>query len=147
MSKTRFELSSVLWFRRSTNEWVLELDGSINDTGLTIRFPQPGTLTPEEAVGLPTLQQSAGWLFHNPDTGVELAEDHPIESGEVPDAENVKEANVGALKEALLDAWKNNAEEEKQNRDLSEQLVQAEARATKLRALLSQHGIAVPDGL
>lgn len=33
-----------------------------------------------------------GWVFFNPDTGIEYATSHPIESGEVPDAEDVRPA-------------------------------------------------------
>ena len=47
-----------------------------------------------------------GWIFFNPDAGVEFSENHPIESGEVPDAENVREATSETLLEELLSAWK-----------------------------------------
>lgn len=50
-----YPLDAYLWKRASTDEWVLELSGSINDTGFHIRHAQPGDLPPEEALGLPTL--------------------------------------------------------------------------------------------
>ena len=47
-----------------------------------------------------------GWIFFNPDAGVEFSENHPIESGEVTDAENIREATSETLLEELLSAWK-----------------------------------------
>ena len=47
-----------------------------------------------------------GWLFFNPDAGLEFSENHPIESGEVPDAEKVREATSETLLVELLSAWK-----------------------------------------
>lgn len=49
--------------------------------------------------------QSAGWLYLNPDTGLELSEQHPITSGEVPDAEKVREATAEVLANELRCAW------------------------------------------
>lgn len=49
------ELDAYLWLRESTNEWVLELSGSINGTSFVTRHPQPASLAPEDAVGLPAL--------------------------------------------------------------------------------------------
>lgn len=34
--------------------------------------------------------QGSGWVYHNPDAGWEYAPNHPIESGEVPDATDVR---------------------------------------------------------
>lgn len=50
-----YPLDARVWFRESTGEWVLELEGAINDTHLTCRHTQPGDLAPEEVPGLPTL--------------------------------------------------------------------------------------------
>lgn len=50
-----YPLTARVWFRTSTNEWVLELDGVINDTNFTSRHTQPAELAPEDVVGLPTL--------------------------------------------------------------------------------------------
>lgn len=46
-----------------------------------------------------------GWLFNNPDTGIEWLEQHPIESGEVPDAENVRPASAEEVVTLLREAW------------------------------------------
>ncbi len=48
---------------------------------------------------------SDGWLYHNPDTGEEWSENHPVESGEVPDAENVRPATATAFQNELIPAW------------------------------------------
>lgn len=45
-------ISARIWRRR--DEWVLELNGGINDCGFSIRHTQPGSLSPEDALGLPT---------------------------------------------------------------------------------------------
>lgn len=52
-----------------------------------------------------------GYLYHNPDTGREWAPSHPIESGEVPDAEDVCPATLKALHAELMQAWEMLAEE------------------------------------
>ena len=49
-----YPLDAFIWKRESTGEWVVDLSGSINDTGFFIRHTQPGDLPPEDAVGLPT---------------------------------------------------------------------------------------------
>lgn len=46
-----------------------------------------------------------GWLYTCPDTGIEWSEQHPIESGEVPDAQDVRPATVDTLLSELLAAW------------------------------------------
>lgn len=46
-----YPMRACVWKRR--NEWVLELEGTINDTNMTIRFPQPGHLNPEDVPDLP----------------------------------------------------------------------------------------------
>lgn len=50
-----YPLDARVWFRESTGEWVLELEGAVNDTHLTCRHTQPGYLAPEEVPGLPAL--------------------------------------------------------------------------------------------
>jgi hypothetical protein len=50
-----FPLDACVWFRESTGEWILEVDGVINDTHLSCRHTQPGDLAPEEVPGLPDL--------------------------------------------------------------------------------------------
>jgi hypothetical protein len=41
-----------VWFRESTNEWVLELEGSINGTGFVSRHTCPPDTAPEDVPGL-----------------------------------------------------------------------------------------------
>lgn len=48
---------------------------------------------------------SVGWLYDNEDTGREFAEQHPVETGEVPDATNVVAATASALLAELTSAW------------------------------------------
>ena len=49
--------------------------------------------------------EADGWLFTNPDTGTEWAPQHPVESGEVPDAEDIRPATASILREELREAW------------------------------------------
>ncbi|ADJ24796.1 hypothetical protein Hden_3001 [Hyphomicrobium denitrificans ATCC 51888] len=53
-----------------------------------------------------------GYLYLNPDTGTEFSENHPVESGECDDAENILEATAEALRDALLEAWREREEAE-----------------------------------
>lgn len=50
-------------------------------------------------------RESVGWLFLNPDTGVEFSKSHPVKSGEVPDAEDIQLATAPILLKSLLSAW------------------------------------------
>ena len=64
------------------------------------------TLARVEAALAETEDEAIGWLFINPDAGIEFNENHPIESGECEDAEDIRPATASALKDELLDAWK-----------------------------------------
>jgi hypothetical protein len=46
------------------------------------------------------------WLYYNPDTGTEMSADHPVQSGECPDAEDIRPATKENLAKALREAWK-----------------------------------------
>ena len=65
-------------------------------------------LSGSPAPSLPSL----GYLYSNPDTGTEFSENHPVESGECDDAENVREATAEALRDELLEAWREREEAE-----------------------------------
>lgn len=47
-----------------------------------------------------------GYLYHNPDTGTEFSEIHPVESGECDDATDVRPATAEALLNELREAWR-----------------------------------------
>jgi len=49
-----YELDARVYWRGSTDEWVLEIEGTIEDTNMTCRHPQPGYLLPQDVPGLPT---------------------------------------------------------------------------------------------
>lgn len=48
-------LKARVWHRESTNEWILEIEGTINDTNMTVRHTQPMTVKIEDVPGLPTM--------------------------------------------------------------------------------------------
>lgn len=52
---TNYPVNGSVWFRESTNEWVLELSGTINETNFTARHTQPAHVAPEDVPGLDTL--------------------------------------------------------------------------------------------
>lgn len=52
-----YPLTGKVYFRESTQEWVLELNGVINDTNFTTRHTQPADTKPEDVVGLPSLYE------------------------------------------------------------------------------------------
>ncbi len=54
-----FPINGKVWFRESTNEWVLELSGVINDTNFTVRHTCPPDTKPEDVVDLPNLYPPA----------------------------------------------------------------------------------------
>ena len=50
-------------------------------------------------------ENAVGWLYYNPDTGIEFDTDHPINSGKVEDAQNVRAATATELLIELKMAW------------------------------------------
>jgi hypothetical protein len=50
-----YPITGKVWYRESTDEWVLELEGSINDTHFISRHTEPGNIAPEDVAGLPSL--------------------------------------------------------------------------------------------
>jgi hypothetical protein len=50
-----FPLDACVWWRESTQEWILEVKGVIKDTHFTCRHPQPKSVAPEDVAGLPSL--------------------------------------------------------------------------------------------
>ena len=50
-----YPITGKVWYRESTDEWVLELEGSINDTHFISRHTEPGNTAPEDVAGLPSL--------------------------------------------------------------------------------------------
>jgi hypothetical protein len=66
MSDTNeYPISGRVWFRASTNEWVLELEGVINDCDFTSRHTQPAHIAPEDVPGLPALYDQTEEKLHN----------------------------------------------------------------------------------
>lgn len=65
-------------------------------TDITRDYPSGGNIAVAEMIG---------WLFFNPDTGTEFSPSHPVDSGECPDAEQVREATAANLLAELTDAW------------------------------------------
>jgi hypothetical protein len=53
-----YPLSAHVFFRKSTDEWVLEIEGSINDTHLSSRHTQPAHTAPENVASLSTLYET-----------------------------------------------------------------------------------------
>lgn len=53
-----YPLAARVWFRKSTNQWVLEIEGEINGTHMVCRHPQPANLAPEDVPGLPARYES-----------------------------------------------------------------------------------------
>lgn len=53
-----YPITGKVWYRESTDEWVLELEGSINDTSFISRHTEPGNTAPEDVPGLPSLYKN-----------------------------------------------------------------------------------------
>jgi hypothetical protein len=76
-----YPLQARIWKRDSTQEWVLEISGSINDTDFTCRHTEPLTTVPEDVAGLPSMY--APPAAQASDTGREAVAWAQIEEGEV----------------------------------------------------------------
>lgn len=67
-SKVYYMDSACVWWRESTKEWVLELEGVINGVAFVTRHAQTGELTPDQVPGLPetytALDEAPGVAFH-----------------------------------------------------------------------------------
>lgn len=57
--QSEYPLTGRVYWRGNTNEWVLELNGSINDVSFSCRHPQPAEIAPEDVPGLPSLYTPA----------------------------------------------------------------------------------------
>lgn len=57
MDVEQYPLTARLWKRTSVepHEWVLQIEGTINDCAFITRHTEPATTPPEDAVGLPNL--------------------------------------------------------------------------------------------
>lgn len=53
-----YPITGKVWYRESTDEWVLELEGSINDTSFISRHTEPGNTAPEDVPSLPSLYKN-----------------------------------------------------------------------------------------
>lgn len=90
-------------------------------------------------------EPGVGWLFHNPDTGVEFSRQHPIKSGEVDDAEHVRPATAENILPLLLEAWADLRERDalKARADEAEpvraELTTLKARVAELEAALAKY--------
>lgn len=74
-----YPIRACVWRRRE--EWVLELEGEINDTNFTVRHPQKGHIAPEDVAEL----------------------DHPVEDDSPPHADEARQ-------QTTLNAERNKAE-------------------------------------
>ena len=63
MSDKKYPISGSVWFRESTQEWVLELEGSIEGTYFIDRHTEPSTTLPEDVPGLPRGRTRLGTEF------------------------------------------------------------------------------------
>jgi len=57
----------------------------------------------------PQIATGVGYVFHNPDTGEEYSRNHPIHSGEVPDATGIRRSTP--MEDALHDAYRSEWDE------------------------------------
>lgn len=55
-----YELDAYIWRRESTQSWVLELSGCINDTTFITRHSEPLTTKPQDVASLPSLYAVGG---------------------------------------------------------------------------------------
>lgn len=94
---------------------------------------------PQEGAGEP----AKGWLYHCPDTGTEWSDNHPIESGEVPDAKDVRPSTLDALHAELMAAWEVLAERPSPP-DPQARIAALEGEVNKAIRILSDHKLGEP---
>lgn len=58
MYQEGFPITGQVWFRESTNEWVLELCGTINDCNFAVRHTSPASTKPEDVPSLAHLYRT-----------------------------------------------------------------------------------------
>lgn len=54
MSNQEYPITGRIWWRESTQEWVMEVEGKINGCCFVNRHTQPAHIKPEDVAGLPT---------------------------------------------------------------------------------------------
>lgn len=81
------------------------------------------------------------WLYHNPGIGPELSPNHPVQSGECPDAENIRPATNRYLMQELVAAWKSRAEAEQESEELARRVMELEDANASLLEKQSSSGI------
>lgn len=82
------------------HNWLL-----ISGHGLERCIAQPSRFIPADPDPAAETDTSIGWLFFNPDTGIEYSDQHPIHSGECEDARNICPATAQNLLGELRNAW------------------------------------------
>lgn len=83
------------------------------------------------------VDSTVGWLYDNEDVGREFSTNHPVESGEVPDATNITPATAPVLLNEMTQAWQMLSEIHKAKRELETEL---NCRRTSYGILLSVQG-------
>lgn len=56
-----YPMKARVWKRKSTQEWVLEIEGTINGVNMTCRHTQPLALAPENVPELPSRYAEPSW--------------------------------------------------------------------------------------
>lgn len=85
------ECAGVAWMRQGA--WYMPEPQAIGYD--TITHWQPLAGKPVDAPAAPVAQEPViGWAFHNPDTGWEWHEDHPVESGMAEDATGMRQMSL-----------------------------------------------------
>ena len=101
-------LHAMGWEQPTSGSW------EVLEAAILAALPHLGA--PVAAAG--TNDDQIGWLYFNPDAGTEFSPDHPVESGEVPDADLVRAATVENLLSELQESWELLGQTHRQLREL-----------------------------
>ena len=101
-------LHAMGWEQPTSGSW------EVLEAAILAALPHLGA--PVAAAG--TNDDQIGWLYFNPDAGTEFSPDHPVESGEVPDADRVRAATVENLLSELQESWELLGQTRRQLREL-----------------------------
>jgi len=117
VQENRFPLDAVIWFRQSTQEWVLEISGAINDTSFVNRHTAPKETAPEDVAGLGHLYLDRDQLpalstvgevptgeIYNCDCGGDEVSGHTFGCAMIQDSAALKRQRMKAIRSVEADA-------------------------------------------
>lgn len=90
LNMSRFRRAASLLEQKETDQDSLHVDETCKENG--------------ESFAQEAGERADSYLYHNPDSGWEISANHPVESGEVPDADHIEPISA-QVHNLLTEAW------------------------------------------